>query len=703
MEIPSKLGGKPVTKIEKWAFSDCKSITSITIPQSVEKIGDGAFNRCNNLTNITFEENSKLSIIEEDLFSCCSSLKSITIPNSVTIIKPSAFYYCRMLQSVYFDEKSQLSEIASHAFYFCDNLNDITFPLGLKNIGDYAFGACYSITNIIIPNTLTHIGEDAFGSCSSLVAITIPDNVISIGSEAFNYCKKLVIYAESPSKPAFWDSQWNPLDRPVYWSTPSFNVFDNWHYLKTTEESITITRYAGQEKTVSIPSFIDGIAVTDLGNKAFSSSESLMSLILPSSINHIGEKVFEDCSKLIILSDLSTKPDAWSSDWNDNAPVFWSTGTINVYNDFQYVIESGNVKIIRYIGEDSSITIPSQIDGKPVIIGDYAFSRCGNLIYVNIQEGISKIGIEAFNGSSRIAAIIIPESVNEIGRWAFDYIFAKIYTKHSNKPEEWDPNWISSSDRNPDWGVTEFGEYDGLIYAILSNEITVIRYIGKEQNVIIPSTIKERPVTKIGNNAFSYCTDLTSITIPESVNYIGERAFFYCINLASISIPDSVEEIKPYTFYNCENLISITFGKNSQLNFIGNDSFRGCISLTEIFIPDTVTHINYYAFQDCIKLKSVVFTENSQLEFLDSGVFSFCFSLTDIIIPQSTKTINYWVFNSCSSLKEIVIPQSVTYIGKQAFSQCDNIKIYVQAESKPSSWDDDWNHSQCPVEWGYKG
>ena len=130
-----------VTSIGDHAFSWCKHLTEITIPESVTYIGDHAF-------------------------SGCSSLTQITIPEGVT-------------------------SIGDHAFSECSSLTQITIPEGVTSIGDGAFSYCYGLTHITIPEGVTFIGDYAFSLCSSLKEITIPEGVTSIGDHAFDFCSSL--------------------------------------------------------------------------------------------------------------------------------------------------------------------------------------------------------------------------------------------------------------------------------------------------------------------------------------------------------------------------------------------------------------------------------------------------------------------------------------------------------------------------------
>ena len=143
--IPDTIKGKPVTSIWRGAFSDCTSLTSITIPDSVTSIGRNAFRGCTSLTDITIPDG--VTSIEDNAFGYCTSLTNITIPDSVT-------------------------NIGENAFYECSSLTSITIPDSVTNIGEKAFRECSSLTSITIPDSVTSIGYGSTWGCKSLTEVT---------------------------------------------------------------------------------------------------------------------------------------------------------------------------------------------------------------------------------------------------------------------------------------------------------------------------------------------------------------------------------------------------------------------------------------------------------------------------------------------------------------------------------------------------
>ena len=176
-----------VTSIGNYAFYGCSSLTSVTIPNSVSSISYEAFSDCSSLISVTIPES--VTLIDNYAFTGCSSLISVIIPNSVTQIGLEAFSSCSSLTSISIPES--VSIIDDGAFYNCSSLTSITIPESVTSIGNSVFWGCSSLTSVTIPNSITSISYRAFFCCNGLASVTIPNSITQIGLEAFSGCGSL--------------------------------------------------------------------------------------------------------------------------------------------------------------------------------------------------------------------------------------------------------------------------------------------------------------------------------------------------------------------------------------------------------------------------------------------------------------------------------------------------------------------------------
>ena len=245
----------------------------------------------------------------------------------------------------------------------------------------------------------------------------------------------------------------------------------------------------------------------------------------------------------------------------------------------------------------------------------------------SVKEGTRIICNHAFADCS-LSNIAIPDSVTDIGDYAFEYC-------------------CSLSNMVIPNSVTSIGDYAFYGCRSLSN-------------IVIPDS-----VTKIGDYTFSVCSSLSKIVIPNSVTKIGDYAFSDCSSLSKIVIPNSVTDIGDYAFAHC-SLSNIAIP--DSVTAIGYGAFSGCRSLSKIVIPDSVTKIGDYAFSVCSSLSNIAIPDS--VTDIGDYAFEYCSSLSNIVIPNSVTSIGAYAFYGCRSLSKIVIPDSVTTIGYGAFSGC---------------------------------
>ena len=498
------------TSIGRSAFSNCTSLTSIIIPNSITSIGEYAFENC-------------------------SSLTSIEIPASVTNIGSAAFRGCSSLENITVDANNTNYKSVNGNLYSKDGKTLIQYARGRKaiefdipnsveSIGGYTFYGCSSLTNIVIPNSVTSIGEYTFYGCSSLTSVTIPNSVTSIGSYAFYNCRALTIYCEAKSSQSGWESRWNFRDTYGYGDRYCPVVLDCLNNDKANGYVYTLVdgiRYALKEETAIVVAQPTSIAtakipsnisykggtyeVTSIGDSAFFWCESLTSIEIPNSVTSIGDNAFAGCSELTKVNYL---------------------GTIDQWYEKGYGYYFCDSKYDLYIN-DSLIT---ELNFATVTEISYlAFQNCTSLTSVVIGDSVTRIVAEAFYGCTNLKTVM----------------FAGNSKLGSIEPSAFACCTSLTSIEIPN-SVTSIG--DNVFYECTS----------------LTSVTIGNGVISIGDNVFGGCTSLTSATIGNSVTSIGACAFNDCSSLAKVIIPDSVTSIGSWVFYGCKNLTAIYCEVGSQ-------------------------------------------------------------------------------------------------------------------------------------------
>ena len=380
-----------VTCISESAFSNCISLTSITIPNSVTSIGKWAFYGCTSLTSITIP--NSVTSIGISAFLECTSLTRITIPNSVTSIGDCAFYKCTSLKSIAIP--NSVTEIGEQAFSGCTSLTSITIPDSVTSIGGSAFSGCSILTSITIPNSVTYISQYAFSSCASLTSITIPNSVTSIYEYAFDDCASL----KSITIP-------NSVTSIGEWA------FSGCTSLKsiTIPNSVTRIGYGAFKGCISLTSITIPNSVTEIGDYAFSGCISLTSITIPNSVTSIGNYAFEGCTSLTAINV--------------------ATGNQNYVSVNGVLYSKNKTELICFPAgkKDKSYSILDSVTE----IGSYAFENCTSLTSVKIPNSVTKIDNYAFGGCTSLKSITIPDSVTYISDNALGYYYDNGYKKIDN-------------------------------------------------------------------------------------------------------------------------------------------------------------------------------------------------------------------------------------------------------------------------------
>ena len=485
-------------------------------------------------------------------------------------------------------------------------------------------------------------------------------------------------------------------------------TYGDFEYRVLDDGTVEITDYNGSAEKVDIPEAIDGKSVTGIGDEAFYGCTSLASITLPDSVTSIGDWAVAYCSSLTSI----TLPDGVTSIGDGAFYGCTSLASITIpdsvteIGDFFGSVFEGCTSLVSITIPDSvtsilistfqncvslkSITIPESV----TFIGGSTFNGCTSLTSLVIPNSVTSIDDYAFSGCTSLTSITIPDNVTSIGNYAF-------------------MGCTSLTAINVATGNKNYVSVNGILYN--KDRTTIICYPAgkKDKNYTIIDG-----VTSIDWEAFSGCTNLTSITIPNSVTEIGNYAFEGSINLTSITISDSVTSIGYCAFKGCTSLTAINVATGNQ-NYVsvngvlynkdktelicypaekkGNNykildgvtwiysyAFDGCTSLTSVTIPNSVMIIGDWAFGGCTNLTAInVAAENSRYTSINGVLYNKdkttikCYPAgqkgKSYSILNSATDIEDGAFNGCTNLTSITIPDSVTNIDRRAFSGCTNL------------------------------
>ncbi len=407
--------------------------------------------------------------------------------------------------------------------------------------------------------------------------------------------------------------------------------------------------------------------VTSISKSAFQNCSSLISVTISNGVTSIGEDAFKKCTSLT---------------------------SVTIPNSVTTIGEEA----FRRCESLTSITIPNSVNS----IGKGAFSHCNGLLFVTIGKSVKSIGELAFAWCDGLSFVIIPNSVTFIDEHAFYYCKGlKTIVSEIEKPFETSifadnsitlivpvgtkATYQSTAGWNSFTNIVEVSEeafvgyrfeVDGIYYTIDENYTVELTSKNKaiSDAFVIPNQVelngKKYDVTSIGEGVFSGCSELTSVTIPNSITSIGSNAFENCSGLASVTIPNSITSIGSNAFENCSRLTSVAIP--SSVTSIGICAFSGCSGLKSVTIPNSVTSIGDGAFKNCSGLTSV--TIPNSVESIGGSAFEGCRALTSVSIPNSVTSISNNTFSGCRNLTSVTIPNSITSIGSSAFSGCSGLK-----------------------------
>ncbi len=564
--------------------------------------------------------------INQGAFNNTGNLESVTIlsngTNGVFYIADDAFAYNRTLKKVVLP--NTLQAIGTRAFISCTALQSIVIPSSVEEIGLRAFNGCSSLASITFPDEmpLKAIGDEAFYGCG-ITTLTLPKGVKQAGKEAFAKCKKLT----------------------------KVNFADDYQVIS----ELMFAECSSLEE-ITFPS-----SVVAMNSMAFYCCP-LKKVVIPSTIKYMPWDAFLYCEKLteFVILDSEEELSVWNADDDED---FTNLKTLYLGRNLNY-IDDGIMKHLN----------PSQLSIGPKV------TTLLNCFGDGIQEITSYI-IDPTSVPENFSKKVKANAVLKVPAASYDF--------YCNAKGWKDFFFIEKMAGKPDVGSVHnltVGNNE-LAFKVTNNYPMEVEVSAANQGQVsgaltIPKTIEidgyTYSVTSIGEQAFIYCRDLTSVTIPNSVTSIGGFAFCYCSGLTSVTIPKSVTSIGIAVFVSC-SLTSIivesgntTYDSRNKCNAIietkTNKLIAGC---KNTIIPNSVTSIEWGAFNNCIGLTSV--TIPNSVTSIGDHSFEWCTDLTSVTIGNSVTSIGDAAFASCKGLTSVSIGNSVTSIGDGAFTSCKGL------------------------------
>ncbi len=705
-----------VTSIGEYAFYNCSSLTSITIPNSVTSIGNSAFQGCSSLTSITIP--NSVTGIADHVFKNCSNLTSVTIGKSVTSIGMYAFEECNSLAEVVL-QGNTLPTCGTNVFYKKSggySNSNATLYCNSTLAEECRKTEPWSNFDSIYPFITLASGERLSKYITDDIKYTVTK--LKIFGEINNTDIKLIRDMAGAS-----DSEYQTSGQLVDLDLTDANIINGGEsYFHNTSYNFTTTNnaigsfmfYCCKLKNVKLPK-----SVTTIGDNAFSYCTDLVSVDIPENVTTIGGGAFLYCLNLTSI----TIPNSVTS---IGSGAFWACPVLTSVNipDCITVINGLTFLDCKKL---TSITIPDGVTS----IGESAFSGCSNLTSITIPDKVTSIGEKAFYDCSNLTSITIPDGVTSIGKYAFyncsnltsitigksvtsiDWSafsgcsnLSEVTLQGTSLPEckanafdeiSSDATLYCYSTLAEKCRETEpwnnFKKIDASVVTLASGErlsnyitdenkytVTKLKIFGEINNTDI-KLIRDMA----GASDDEYQTagqlvdlDLTDANIIEggevyfhneyqsfttTNNAIGSFMFYNC-KLKNVKLPKSVTTIGNNAFHYCTDLVSVDIPKN--VTTIGSEAFRFCSNLTSITIPDGVTSISGYAFYNCSNLTSINIPDG--VTSIGGYAFHNCSNLTSITIPDGVTSISEYAFSRCSSLTSIDIPNSVTSIDQGAFA-----------------------------------
>lgn len=615
------------------AFSDNTELAAVKLHNSIVSLGTRAFEGCSSLHSISGLEN--ITKLGEACFSGCESLISIDLPESLKTIDKKAFSGCTRLTSLAIP--NNVNSIGSQAFQNCSSITSIKLPANLLTLAGGLFQGCVSLVNFEIPSSITTIEDNVFNGCVALQSMIIPENVKELGNKTFYGCNNLkkITIEKSPSG-LFTHSD-------VFTFCPI--------------KSLLLGRNISScfSENTNLSEVIINSTVTKIPKNAFRGCKDLKSIVIPRSVVEIGEYAFSNSGlEKIIFEDGADdiKFNLEVASWDEQTPHTFSGCKLeDIYLGRNLTI-SGRAQAPD-LGGNPYTFFPTTL--RNLTIGDYVnninllllyrhkatstLSHYPNLTTVHFGMNFKKLPNMADNAllEKISTSSSVPPIVNSFTNSQYMDLNVEIPVGSLAAYQE-SPVWKNFRNINQKESLLHCFEVDGILYRIISEKTLEVMNKGTEYSgdINIPSKIEynevEYEVSSLGE-AFKGCSELTSISIPQSVHSLLNNCFKGCSKLKEVIFNGTLEEISAGAFQNCTSLFKIQIPET--IKYIRNNAFNGCSKLEEFMCPALLEFIGESAFENCTSLKKI--SLNSKISIIPQKCFAGCSNLKSVSPLNSIK------------------------------------------------------------------
>ena len=430
-----------------------------------------------------------------------------------------------------------------------------------------------------------------------------------------------------------------------------------------------ITYYDGSSSNPLIPKYVQGKAVTRIGERAFYDNAKIKSINIPNTVTSIGKYAFSWCDRATSLT----------------IPNSVTTIEEHAFYACQYLTDISIPDSVTSIGKSSFGNCNKlktvKLSNNLTVIPESAFYYCPELQSVDIPSKVTSLERQAFGKCEALSSISIPASVTSIG----EEVFYDCKNLQNLSVDSNNPNYASQDNVLFDKSVSTLLLYpankSGESYAV-PNSVTKIAEGAFEYNKNIKNISFGSNLQAIGKWAFRSAEKLENVNIPDSVTTIGDGAFMDNYALKKVYLPNSVTSFGSSMFWNSSTLEEVTLPNN--LTTIPSTTFSGCYALKSIDIPEGVESIGDWAFNSCSSLEKIILPDS--VTSVGEAAFYFCQNLKELKLSSNLESLDYDTISYCSSLKSLKLPASITYIPEYGVWGMDDVVFRVYPNSYAASF-----------------